>query len=82
MAVPPDAEGTEVQQQEELMIAEADVLRALDKPRKIYSIQCVVNPGQKSTDELHALLLKMRDNKKVAFDIKSGRWTKQPGRTS
>lgn len=60
------------------MIAETDVIRALDKPRKLYSIQQVINPGQKTTDELHALLLRMRDEKKVAFNIVSGRWSAQP----
>jgi hypothetical protein len=56
------------------MVTEDEVMRALDKPRQLFSVQQVVNPGSKSTEELHALLLKMRDDGKVKFDVKTGRW--------
>lgn len=62
------------------MINEADVIRALDKPRKLYSIQQVINPGAKNTDELQAVLLRMRDAGKVAFDINSGHWRRKEGK--
>ena len=55
------------------MITE-DVVRALDKPRPLYAIQQAINPGSKSTDELHGLLMRMRDAGQVKFDIKMGRW--------
>jgi hypothetical protein len=58
------------------MVTEDDVIRAIDKPRQLFSVQMVVNPGSKGTDELHALLLRMRDAGKVKFDIKTGRWAK------
>ena len=55
------------------MVTEDAVLKALDKPRKVYSILQAVNPSG-SQDELQELLLKMRSEKKVAFDIKKGNW--------
>jgi hypothetical protein len=57
------------------MITEDDVLRALDKPRPLYAAQQVINPGSKSTEELHGLLMRMRDAGQVKFDIKTGRWS-------
>jgi len=55
---------------------EEDVLEALDKPRALYSIQMLVDPSNKSTDALQELLMRMRTEGKVKFDIKSGRWRK------
>ena len=55
------------------MVSEDAVLKALDKPRKIYSILQVVEPGG-SSEALQILLMKMRDQGKVAFDIKKGSW--------
>jgi hypothetical protein len=57
------------------MITENDVVRALDKPRTLYAAQQVINPGCKSTEELHGLLMRMRDAEQVKFDIKTGRWS-------
>ena len=57
------------------MVTEDEVLRALDKPRKLYSILQVVDPSG-STEPLQILLMKMRDAGKVAFDIKKGSWRK------
>jgi hypothetical protein len=57
------------------MITENDVVRALDKPRALYAAQQVINPGSKSTEELHGLLMRMRDAEQVKFDIKTGRWS-------
>ena len=58
------------------MTREEDVLEALDKPRALYSIQMLVDPSNKSTDALQELLMRMRTEGKVKFDIKSGRWRK------
>ena len=58
------------------MISEAAILAALDKPRNLYAIQQRVVPGQRDTDELQMVLMRLRDEKKVKFDINSGRWSK------
>jgi hypothetical protein len=58
------------------MTREEDVLEALDKPRALYSVQMLVDPSNKSTDALQELLMRMRSEGKVKFDIKSGRWSK------
>lgn len=55
------------------MVTEDAVLKALDKPRKLYAILQVTDPGG-STDALQALLMKMRDAGKVKFDINKGSW--------
>ncbi len=58
------------------MTREEDVLEALDKPRALYSIQMLVDPSNKSTDALQELLMRMRSEGKVKFDINNGRWRK------
>jgi len=58
------------------MTREEEVLAALDKPRALYSVQQRVDPSNKSTDALQELLLRMRAEGKVKFDINSGRWSK------
>ena len=58
------------------MIDKAEVLAALDKPRALYSIQQRVDPGNKRTDALQDLLVTMRSEGSVKFDIKTGRWSK------
>ena len=58
------------------MTKEEDVLAALDKPRAIYSLQQRLDPSNKSTDALQELLLRMRSEGKVKFDINTGRWRK------
>jgi hypothetical protein len=52
------------------------VLAALDKPRALYSLQQRLDPSNKSTDALQELLMRMRAEKKVKFDINTGRWSK------
>jgi hypothetical protein len=66
------------------MITEDDVVRALDKPRPLFAAQQVINPGSKSSEELHGLLMRMRDAGQVKFDIKTGRWSlaERRGRSS
>jgi hypothetical protein len=59
-----------------VMIKEEDVLAALDKPRALYPLQQRLDPSNKSTDALQELLMQMRTEGKVKFDIKSGRWSK------
>jgi len=58
------------------MIKEEDVLAALDKPRAIYSLKQRLDPGGKNTDALQELLMHMRSEGMVKFDINSGRWSK------
>jgi len=58
------------------MMTEDDVLAALDKPRTIYSLQQRLQPSNKSTDALQGLLMRMRAEGKVNFDIKTGQWSK------
>jgi hypothetical protein len=59
-----------------MMTNEEDVLAALDKPRAIYSLQQRLDPSNKSTDALQELLMRMRAEGKVKFDINAGRWSK------
>ena len=58
------------------MITEEDVLNALDKPRALYPLQQRLDPSNKSTDGLQELLMRMRTEGKVKFDIKNGKWNK------
>jgi hypothetical protein len=58
------------------MITEAAIMGALDKPRSLYAIQQRVFPSQKSTEELQEALMRLRDEKKVKFDIHNGRWSR------
>jgi len=58
------------------MTKEEDVLGALDRPRAIFSLQQLLEPGKKAADGLHDLLMRMRAEGKVKFDIKTGRWSK------
>ena len=58
------------------MIKEEDVLAALDKSRAVYALQQRLDPSNKSTEALQALLMQMRSEGKVKFDIKSGKWSK------
>jgi len=58
------------------MITEADIIAALDEPRKLYAILQRVAPGQKETEELQTVLMRLRDEKKVKFNINSGNWSR------
>jgi hypothetical protein len=58
------------------MTREEDVLAALDKPRALYGLQQRLDPSNKSTDALQELLMRMRTEGKVKFDIKNGKWSK------
>ena len=58
------------------MITEAAILGALDKPRRLYAIQQRVLPGEKSTEELQEALMRLRNEKKVKFDIHNGQWSR------
>jgi hypothetical protein len=56
-------------------MTEEAVLRALsEKPLKIHALRMRVNPSG-SEEELHVLLMRMRDAGKVKFDIKTGLWS-------
>ena len=58
------------------MITEAAIMDALDKPRSLYAIQQRVLPGEKSTEELQQALMRLRDERKVKFDIHNGQWSR------
>jgi hypothetical protein len=58
-----------------MSITREKVLSSLDKPRKINSILMIVDPSG-HYDELQVLLLKMRDEGSVKFDIHKGQWTR------
>ena len=58
------------------MITEAQIIAALDEPRKLYAILQRVSPGQRETEELQIVLMQLRDQKKVKFNINSGRWSR------
>ena len=58
------------------MTKEEDVLAALDKPCAVYALQLRLDPSSKSTDALQDLLMRMRAEGKVKFDIKGGKWSK------
>jgi hypothetical protein len=58
------------------MVKEDDVLATLDKPLSLLSLKQRLDPGNRSTDALQELLMQMRSEGKVKFDINSGRWRK------
>lgn len=58
------------------MATESEIIAALDKPRTLFSIQQLVAPGRKDTEDLQLALMRLRDQKKVTFDINSGRWSR------
>ena len=58
------------------MITEAAIIAALDEPRTLHAIRQRVVPGQGETEELQILLMRLRDEKKVKFDINNGRWSR------
>jgi hypothetical protein len=51
------------------------LLAALDKPRKAYALLMVVNPSG-SADEVQTMLMQMRDEGLVKFDINRGLWSR------
>ncbi len=58
------------------MIKEDDVLGALDKPRAMLALKQLLDPSNKSTDALQELLIRMRTDGKLKFDIRTGKWCK------
>ena len=51
------------------------LLAALDKPRKAHSVLMVVNPSG-SEDAVQRMLMEMRDEGLVKFDINKGLWSR------
>jgi hypothetical protein len=51
------------------------LLAALDKPRTTRGLAVIVNPGG-TVDQVHLLLMQMRDEGLVKFDIKKGLWSR------
>ena len=58
------------------MITEAAIMAALDEPRTLNAIRQRVLPGTQETVELQMLLMELRAEKKLKFDITNGRWSK------
>ena len=58
------------------MIKQDDVLAALEKPLSQLSLKQRLDPGNRSTDALQHVLMCMRSEGKVKFDINTGRWSK------
>ena len=56
------------------MITKESLLAALDEPRKIYSLLKAVDPGG-SEEELQLILMQMREEDLVKFDIYKGLWS-------
>ena len=59
-----------------MSISKEKVLAALDKPRALYSVHSLIDPGTKSTDNTQDLLKAMREEGLVRFDINTGRCSK------
>jgi len=55
---------------------EEDVLAALDKPRAIGALKQRLDPSSKSADAVQELLMRMRAEGKVKFNINTGKWSK------
>ena len=51
------------------------LLAALDKPRTTNAVLVVVNPGG-SAETVQTMLMQMRDEGLVKFDIKKGLWSR------
>jgi hypothetical protein len=51
------------------------LLAALDKPRKIHALLAIVSPGG-SMEETQLMLMKMRDEGLVKFNINNGLWSR------
>lgn len=49
------------------------ILATLDKPRSTLALRAILNPGG-SVDAVQILLMEMRDEGLVKFDIKKGLW--------
>jgi hypothetical protein len=58
------------------VLDEKNVLAALEKPLPLYSLKAQLDPSSRNSDALHALLRRMRDEGKLRFDIKTGKWSK------
>ena len=51
------------------------LLTALDKPRKAHALLMLVNPSG-SAEEVQTMLMQMRDEGLVKFDINKGLWSR------
>jgi hypothetical protein len=58
------------------MITETAIFAALDKPRSLHAIQQRVGVSQRGVEELQTVLMRLRDEKKVTFNINNGHWSK------
>ena len=62
-------------EREELMMTKESLLAALDEPCRIYYLLKVVDPGG-SEEELQLILMQMREEDLVKFDIHKGQWSR------
>jgi hypothetical protein len=62
---------------QEHFLTKEHILAALDKPRSTYAVSIIASPGGK-VEEIHAVLLQMRDEGLVKFNINNGKWSRAP----
>ena len=55
------------------MITEAEVMAALDQPRLLSAIKNRVTGNENA---LHDFLVRLRDEGKITFSIRTGKWAK------
>jgi hypothetical protein len=60
-------------------VTDDQILAALDKPRKVYSVLQQVDPSNRSEAGVQEQLMRLRAAGKVLFDIKTGRWRRANG---
>jgi hypothetical protein len=58
------------------VITEEAIMAALDKPMTLPAIRQRLAPDQRDTEELQIVPMRLRDQKKVTFDINTGRWSR------
>ena len=52
------------------------LLAALDKPRSLPGLVMIITPGKNTQGTAHHLLMELRDEGLVKFDIKKGLWSR------
>ena len=57
-------------------MTKAKLLAALNKPRSTAGLVTIVNPGKNNLDTAQHLLVELRDEGSVKFDIRKGLWSR------
>ncbi len=52
------------------------LLAALDRPRSVNAVLRIVDPGSSNVDTVQTLLMEMREDGLVKFDINKGLWSR------